>query len=274
MFAPKIRIALGIIKGVKFMIRVLVNGALGRMGGEVCKKVFAEPDLELVGAVDIKEGTIALGEGVPVSTDLVAAIEATKPQVVVDFTRPDVVMDNLRKMLPLGVHAVVGTTGFKDADLQEVDALARANNTSLLIAPNFALGAVVMMKLACEAAKYFPHVEIIEKHHDNKLDAPSGTAIITAQKIAEVRKAMHQGHPEERETMAGARGADFEGMKIHSVRLPGYVASQEVIFGGQGETLHISTDPVNRECYMPGVALGCRKIIDQVGLVYGLDKLL
>ena len=118
------------------MIRVLVNGALGRMGGEVCKKVFAEPDLELVGAVDIKEGTIALGEGVPVSTDLVAAIEATKPQVVVDFTRPDVVMDNLRKMLPLGVHAVVGTTGFKDADLQEVDALARANNTSLLIAPN------------------------------------------------------------------------------------------------------------------------------------------
>ena len=208
------------------MIRVLVNGALGRMGGEVCKKVFAEPDLELVGAVDIKEGTIALGEGVPVSTDLVAAIEATKPQVVVDFTRPDVVMDNLRKMLPLGVHAVVGTTGFKDADLQEVDALARANNTSLLIAPNFALGAVVMMKLACKAAKYFPYVEIIEKHHDNKLDAPSGTAIITAQKIAEVRKAMHQGHPEERETMAGARGADFEGMKIHSVRLPGYVASQ------------------------------------------------
>ena len=131
------------------MIRVLVNGALGRMGGEVCKKVFAEPDLELVGAVDIKEGTIALGEGVPVSTDLVAAIEATKPQVVVDFTRPDVVMGNLRKMLPLGVHAVVGTTGFKDADLKEVDALARANNTSLLIAPNFALGAVVMMKLAC-----------------------------------------------------------------------------------------------------------------------------
>ena len=129
------------------MIRVLVNGALGRMGGEVCKKVFAEPDLELVGAVDIKEGTIALGEGVPVSTDLVAAIEATKPQVVVDFTRPDVVMGNLRKMLPLGVHAVVGTTGFKDADLKEVDALARANNTSILIAPNFALGAVVMLIL-------------------------------------------------------------------------------------------------------------------------------
>ena len=158
------------------MIRVLVNGALGRMGSEVCKKVYSEADLELVGAVDIKEGTVPLGDVVKVTTDLVAAIEAAKPDVVVDFTRPDVVMGNLRKMLPLGVHAVVGTTGFSDADLKEVDELARKHNTSLLIAPNFALGAVVMMKLACEAAKYFPHVEIIEKHHDNKLDAPSGTA--------------------------------------------------------------------------------------------------
>ena len=118
------------------------------------------------------------------------------------------------------------------------------------------------------------HVEIIEKHHDNKLDAPSGTAISTAKAIAEVRKAMKQGHPDEHETIAGCRGGDYEGMRIHSVRLPGYVASQEVIFGGQGETLHISTDPINRECYMPGVALGCRKIMNYTGLVYGLDKLL
>ena len=256
------------------MIRVLVNGALGRMGSEVCEKVYSEADLELVGAVDIKEGLVALGDGVKVTTDLLTAINETKPDVVVDFTRPDVVMGSLRKMLPLGVHVVVGTTGFSNDDLKEVDELAKAHNTGLLIAPNFALGAVVMMKLACEAAKYFPHVEIIEKHHDNKLDAPSGTAIITAQKIAEVRKAMQQGNPNEKETMAGARGADYEGMKIHSVRLPGYVASQEVIFGGQGETLKISTDPVNRECYMPGVALGCRKICAYTGLVYGLDKLL
>ncbi len=256
------------------MVRVLVNGALGRMGSEVCKKVYSEQDLELVAAVDIKEGVVHLGDGIKVTTDIVEAVRSAKPDVVVDFTRPDVVMSTLRKILPLGVHAVVGTTGFSDADLKEVDELARANNTSLLIAPNFALGAVVMMKLACEAAKYFPHVEIIEKHHDNKLDAPSGTAIITAQKIAEVRKAMQQGNPNERETMSGARGADYEGMKIHSVRLPGYVASQEVIFGGQGETLKISTDPVSRECYMPGVALGCRRIVDKVGLVYGLDKLL
>lgn len=256
------------------MIRVLVNGALGRMGTEVCKKVWSEADLELVAAVDIKEGTVPVGEGYKTTTDLVAAVESAKPDVVVDFTRPGVVMGSLRKLLPLGVHVVVGTTGFNDADLKEVDELALTNNTSVLIAPNFALGAVVMMKLACEAAKYFPNVEIIEKHHDQKLDAPSGTAIITAQRIAEVRKAMRQGHPEERETMAGVRGGDYEGMKIHSVRLPGYVASQEVIFGSQGETLHISTEPVSRECYMPGVALGCRRIGEFKGLVYGLDKLL
>ena len=139
---------------------------------------------------------------------------------------------------------------------------------------NFALGAVVMIKLACEAAKYFSNVEIIEKHHDKKLDAPSGTAVLTAQKIAEVRAAMKQGHPDEKETMPGARGADFEGMKIHSLRLPGYVASQEVVFGSQGETLKIINDPINRECYMPGVMLGCRKIGGVKGLVYGLDKLL
>ncbi len=258
------------------MIRVLVNGALGRMGSEVCKKVWAEPDLELCNVVDIKDGSVNLGEGVVfgIDTDLEHAIKASAPDVVVDFTRPDVVMDNLRKVLKLGVRAVVGTTGFKQADLDELDALAKENNTALLIAPNFALGAVVMMKLACEAAKYFSNVEIIEKHHDKKLDAPSGTAIITAQKIAEVREAMKQGHPEEKETMAGCRGADYEGMKIHSIRLPGYVASQEVIFGGQGEVLRISTEPINRECYMPGVALGCRKIMDKTGLVYGLDKLL
>lgn len=257
------------------MIKVLINGALGRMGGEVVKKVTAENDLTVAAAVDVKTGTITVdGNTYQVTNDLAAAIKETQPDVVVDFTRPDAVMNNLRTILGMGVRAVVGTTGFTDADLQEVDKLAQENNTAVLIAPNFALGAVVMMKLACEAAKYFPHVEIIEKHHDKKLDAPSGTAIITAQKISEVREKMRQGNPDEKETMPGARGADYEGMKIHSVRLPGYVASQEVIFGGQGEILRICTEPINRECYMPGVALGCRKIMEKSGLVYGLDKLL
>lgn len=258
------------------MIKVLVAGALGRMGTEVCKKVCSEEGLELVGGVDMRATTITPAEGVSVevSTDLEAAVTALEPDVIVDFTRPNVVMGNLRKVLPLGVHCVVGTTGFKAEDLQEVDALAKAHNTGILIAPNFALGAVVMMKLCEEAAKYFSDVEIIEKHHDQKLDAPSGTALITAEKIAAVREAHKQGHPEERETMAGVRGGDYEGIRIHSMRLKGYVASQEVVFGGQGETLTISTDPVSRECYMPGVALACKKIGSHVGLVWGLDKLL
>lgn len=260
------------------MIRVLVNGALGRMGTEVCKTVMEQKDMYLSGVVDINGAgkTIPYYDGgvFGVDTDLENAITCTRPDVVVDFTRPDVVMDNLRKIISMGVNAVVGTTGFTKENLEEIDKLASEKGVGVLIAPNFALGAVVMIKLACEAAKYFPNVEIIEKHHDKKLDAPSGTAVLTAQKIAEVRAAMKQGHPDEKETMPGARGADFEGMKIHSLRLPGYVASQEVVFGSQGETLKIISDPVNRECYMPGVMLGCRKILNIKGLVYGLDKLL
>lgn len=253
------------------MLKILVNGALGKMGQEVIKKIKSENDLQLAGAVDIKNGSV-LGENV--TTDLLQEIKNTQPDVLVDFTRPDVVMSTLRKVLPLGVACVVGTTGFSKNDLDEVDKLAKENKTSILVAPNFALGAVVMMKLACEAAKYFPNVEIIEKHHDNKLDAPSGTAVLTAQKIAEVREKMQQGHPNEKENLAGCRGGDFEGMKIHSVRLPGYVASQEIIFGSQGETLHISSEPINRECYMPGVVLACRKIKNYQGLVYGLENIL
>lgn len=260
------------------MIKVLVNGALGRMGGEVVKTVLAQDDMELVAAVDAFGGDkmipVKNGNMMAVAADLKAKLLVVKPDVVVDFTRPDVVMDSLRTILSAGIRAVVGTTGFSEADRQELDQLAREHQTGLLIAPNFALGAILMIKLACEAAKYFPNVEIIERHHDKKLDAPSGTAVLTAQKIAEVRQKMQQGHPEEKELLAGARGADYEGMKIHSVRLPGYVASQEVIFGSQGETLRISNDPINRECYMPGVMLGCRKILDKTGLVYGLDKLL
>jgi 4-hydroxy-tetrahydrodipicolinate reductase len=266
------------IRSVKLMIKVLVNGALGRMGSEVVKTVLEQEDMELVAAVDAfgadKMIPVKNGNQMAVATDLKAKLMVVKPDVVVDFTRPDVVMASLRTVLSAGVRAVVGTTGFSEADLAELDELAKANNTGILIAPNFALGAILMIKLACEAAKYFPNVEIIERHHDKKLDAPSGTAVITAQQIAEVRQEIHQGHPEEKELLAGARGADYKGMKIHSVRLPGYVASQEVIFGSQGETLRISNEPVNRECYMPGVMLGCRKMMDKVGLTYGLDKLL
>lgn len=256
------------------MIKVLVNGAFGRMGSEVVRTVAADTELELAGGVDIHAEGRTLPEGKPCYTDLKTALKAVAPDVVVDFTRPDVVMDSLRIILPQGIRAVVGTTGFTPERLEEVRELAEANHTAALIVPNFALGAVVMIKLAAEAAKYFSEVEIIEKHHDQKLDAPSGTALLTAQKIAEARAAHKQGHPEEKETLPGVRGGDYEGIRIHSLRLPGYVASQEVVFGSRGETLKIINDPVNRECYMPGVVLACKKILSRQGLVYGLDKLL
>ena len=264
------------------MIKVLVNGAFGRMGSEVVRMVTANPELELVGGVDISAAGKSLPDGKPVFTNIGEALEAVKADVVVDFTRPDVVMDSLRIILKKGVRAVVGTTGFTDERLAEVKELAEANNTAALIVPNFALGAVVnfalgavvMIKLATEAAKYFKDVEIIEKHHDQKLDAPSGTAILTAQKIGAVREAHKQGHPNERETLAGSRGGDIDGIRIHSMRLQGYVASQEVVFGSQGETLKIINDTINRECYMPGVAMACKKIGSRQGLVYGLDQIL
>lgn len=262
------------------MVTVLVNGACGRMGQAVLKAVQEADDLQLVGAVDIHGGADC-GElvGLPknnvrVETDLAAALERIKPEVMIDFTRPDVVFDNVMTALKAKVSPVVGTTGLSEEQKAEIRKLAEANATSAFIAPNFAIGAVLMMVMAKQAAKYMPEVEIIELHHDNKLDAPSGTAVQTAAMIAEVRAAHKQGHPEEKEKIAGARGADYEGMHIHSVRLPGYVAHQEVIFGGLGQTLTIRHDSLNRESFMPGVVLAAQKVRTLTGLTIGLDKLL
>lgn len=257
------------------MLKILVNGALGKMGSEVVKAVNSAEDLQLVAVVDPKLDGVPQPEDVLAGTDLAAVIAQTSPDVVVDFTRPDIVMENLRTILRSGAHAVVGTTGFSAENLQELRSLAEKYHTSLLIAPNFALGAILMMKMAAMAAKYFPQVEIIELHHEQKLDAPSGTACLTAQKLAEIRGGyVAQGHPEEKEILPHARGAEYEGIRIHSVRLPGFVASEEIIFGSQGETLKIRNDSINRECYMPGVLLGCRKIVEKTGLVYGLDSIM
>ncbi len=262
------------------MVKVLVNGACGRMGQAVLAAVLDDEELELVGAVDVRGGA-DVGEllgrganGIIVETDLAAALDGKKPDVMVDFTRPDVVFDNVMTALSHKVSPVVGTTGLSEEAKGKIREEAEKQNTPAFIAPNFAIGAVLMMLMAKHAAKYMPEVEIIELHHDKKLDAPSGTAVQTAAMIAEVRKAHGQGHPEETEKLKGARGADYEGMHIHSVRLPGYVAHQEVIFGGLGQTLTIRHDSMNRESFMPGVVLACKRVKSLFGLTVGLDRLL
>lgn len=253
------------------MIKVLVNGALGRMGRTVAGAVKADGELELVGAVDIFAGEV---EGVAVETDLAAALELHKPEVMVDFTRPDSVFKNVMTALEHKVSPVVGTTGLTDEALEKIRAAAVENGTPAFVAPNFALGAVLMMLTAQKIAKYMPEVEIIELHHDKKLDAPSGTAELTAKMIAEIRAAHRQGHPDEKERLAHVRGADYEGIRIHSVRLPGFVAHQEIIFGGLGQTLTIRHDSTGRDSFMPGVILACKKVRGLSGLTVGLDKLL
>lgn len=263
------------------MIKVVVSGACGRMGREVLKAVHAASTLELVGAVDnygeaVDVATLigSAPTGVIVSKDLAQTLRETSAQVMVDFTRPEAVMGNLRIALGAGVAPVVGTTGLTDADKDELRALCKEHGANCLIAPNFAIGAILMMKFAQEAAKYMPHVEIIELHHDQKLDAPSGTALRTAELITETRQAIQQGHPQEEEKLAHARGAEMEGMRIHSVRLPGYVAHQEVIFGALGQTLVVRHDSISRESFMPGVVLACERILSLDGLVVGLENIL
>ena len=250
------------------------------MGQAVLKAVQEADGLELVGAVDIRGGAdtgtlVGLpANGILVETDLAAALERLQPEVMVDFTRPDVVFDNVMTALAHKTSPVVGTTGLSDEQKAEIAKAAEKYDTPAFIAPNFAIGAVLLMVLSRQAAKYMPEVEIIELHHDKKLDAPSGTAIQTAAMIAEVRKEHQQGNPEEFEKLPGARGANYEGMHIHSVRLPGYVAHQEVIFGGLGQTLTIRHDSMNRESFMPGVVLAAKKVRSLKGLTVGLDKLL
>lgn len=253
------------------MIKVLVNGALGRMGRTVVAAVNADSELELVGAVDALNGTV---DGLTVETNLDAALKKFKPDVMVDFTRPDVVFDNVMTALRNKVSPVVGTTGLSDDAKEKIRALAEENDTPAFIAPNFALGAVLMMLMSQKVAKYMPDVEIIELHHDKKLDAPSGTAELTAKMISEVRPPHKQGHPEEVERLPHVRGAEVDGIRIHSVRLPGYVAHQEVIFGGLGQTLTIRHDSTGRDSFMPGVVLACKKVRNLRGLTIGLDKLL
>lgn len=264
----------------KRMIKIAVAGFKGRMGSTAVKMVLDHENFELAGVLDpvAEEKTLGdlaeyAGSEVPVFTDR-KALTAVQPDVWIDFTIPAVAAENTRFALENGIAPVVGTTGFDEATVSELIALSKEKKVGGLIAPNFAVGAVLMMEFAEKAAQYFPDVEIIELHHDKKLDAPSGTAIKTAEMISKVRKAKVQGNPDEKETLAGARGADYEGMRIHSVRLPGLIAHQQVQFGGVGEGLTIRHDSYDRSSFMTGVALGCEKVVELKELVYGLEKLL
>ncbi|MBR1729706.1 MAG: 4-hydroxy-tetrahydrodipicolinate reductase [Selenomonadaceae bacterium] len=262
------------------MIKVIVNGAYGRMGRTVLNAVINDPELELVGAVDVIGGADS-GEisgnkknAIVVETDLTKALIEKKPDVMIDFTQPQAVFQNVITALENKVSPVVGTTGLSDAEKEIIRETSEKFDTPVFIAPNFAIGAVLMMLVSKQIAKYMPDVEIIELHHDKKLDAPSGTAELTAKMIAEVRESHQQGHPNEVEKMDHVRGANYDGIRIHSVRLPGYVAHQEVIFGGLGQTLTIRHDSTGRDSFMPGVLLACKKVRSLKGLTVGLDKLL
>jgi 4-hydroxy-tetrahydrodipicolinate reductase len=254
------------------MKRVLVSGALGKMGTEVIKAIGQASDLEVVCGVDPKAEKDA--DGIRYYQELAPAIKATNPDVVVDFTHPGVVLENIKICLEHGVRAVVGTTGLTAEDVERLEHEAAKPDWAALIAPNFAIGAVLMMKFAQEAARYFPNVEIIEYHHNQKKDAPSGTAIKTAEMINQVLTGEAENNPDEFEKLPGARGAASSAVQIHSVRLPGYVAHQEVIFSSAGQLLTIKHDSTHRESFMPGVLLAVRKIDQLEGIIYGLEHIL
>ena len=254
------------------MIKVIISGFKGRMGSTAVDMVNNDPELELAALID-PYTTEKEVDGIPVFNDK-ADVLGVAADVWVDFTIPDVAYANTKFAIEHNICPVVGTTGFTEAQISELIDLSQSKKIGGLIAPNFAIGAILVMEFAQKAAQYFPDVEIIELHHDNKLDAPSGTAINTAQAMAKVRTSKLQGNPNEKELIPGARGADYEGMKIHSVRLPGLIAHQQVQFGGVGEGLTIRHDSYDRESFMTGVALGCEKVMEIEELVYGLEYLL
>jgi len=264
------------------LIKVAICGVAGRMGREVLKTVVNAEDTELCAAIDIfndglDAGTLLGGEtlGVKITSNLAEALATSGAEVVVDFTDTRSVGANVLTALKAGVRPVVGATGMSEEEFAMVAQLAQDKHLGCIIAPNFTIGALLMIKFAAEAAKYFPNVEIIEKHHDQKLDAPSGTAIKTAEKILEQRGDFQQGLAIEDEKIAGSRGGKMPGgLRIHSVRLPGFVAHQEVIFGGVGQTLTIKHDTTSRECFMPGVLMAIRAVLRLEGMVYGLENLL
>ncbi len=259
--------------------RVVVNGALGRMGHEVGRAVLGDAEMRFVGAVESNASQPYLPvpdypELIPLSSDLATLIEKSCPDVVVDFTSASVTMDAVRVALPRKVRMVIGTTGLTGADLDEIRQLCVRHDVGAVVASNFALGAVLLMHFAQIASRFFANAEIVEMHHDKKLDAPSGTALATARMMAEARESRFIYPKTEKMVLPGVRGGEVDGIAIHSVRMPGVMATQEVLFGGQGQTLLLRHDVTSRESYMPGVLLAVKKVVGIRELVVGLDKLM
>ncbi|MEB3336202.1 MAG: 4-hydroxy-tetrahydrodipicolinate reductase [Leptolyngbyaceae bacterium] len=269
-------------------IPVLVNGAAGKMGREVIKAVAQSADMTLVGAVDRNPDYFGKDAGevagwepleVPITNDfepmLAFTAQGKQPGVMVDFTHPKTIYDNVRSAIAYGIRPVVGTTGLSSTQIQDLAEFADKASTGCLIIPNFSIGMVLLQQAAIQASQFYEHVEIIELHHNQKADAPSGTAIQTAQLLAEMGKTFNPAKVEETEKLPGARGGlAEEGIRIHSIRLPGLIAHQEVIFGATGEIYTLRHDTSDRTCYMPGVLLAIRKVIALKSLVYGLEKIL
>ena len=269
-------------------IPVVVNGAAGKMGREVVKAVAQAKDMTLLGAIDRtpehqgKDVGEVAGCGpleVPIVSDLqgmlVLATQEREQGVMVDFTHPNSVYENVRSAIAYGIRPVVGTTGLSVEQIQDLADFADKASTGALIIPNFSIGMVLLQQAAIQASQYFDHVEIIELHHNQKADAPSGTALQTAQLLAELGKTFNPPSVEETEKLPGARGSQAEeGIRIHSIRLPGLIAHQEVIFGASGQIYTLRHDTTDRSCYMPGVLLAIRKVTQLKSLVYGLEKIL
>lgn len=260
-------------------IRVVVNGAFGLMGQQITRAVVCEPGLKAVGAVEkeVTQQYLPLTEApelIVLSSDLGSLLKTCDADVVVDFTNAEVSMAAARTAIKQGVNMVIGTTGLSQGNLAEIQKLCQTHKVGAIVAPNFSLGAALMMHLSRFAAKFFDHAEIIEMHHDKKADAPSGTAIATARAMSEARGKPFIYPQVTHEVLSNTRGGEMDGIAIHSLRLPGFMAGQEVVFSGAGETLSLCHSSISRECYLPGVILAIKEVTKRKGLTYGLDALL
>ena len=256
-------------------IRVAVCGARGRMGQEMIVGLGHDPEIAIIGGCDPRpdDGT-ALPDSPPIAPTLAALLDSVQADVAVDFTTAEAAIDNARTALDRGVPIVIGTTGLTKTHLEEIDSAARAARVAAFVAPNFAIGAILMIQFARIASRFFDSAEIIEIHHDAKIDAPSGTALLAAEAMRAARSAPFAGDHVEKYVVEGARGGVHDDVHIHSLRMPGFVASHEVIFGGPGQSLRIRHDSIGRDSFVPGVAYAVKHIRGREGLVYGLDQLI